>query len=572
MIKKYINLIFCAAALGGMTSCNDVLDINDESTFSDMVVWSSPETADMYITASYKTFFDYANMAQEQDNRCKFYDSYSDLTKSSSWDQFNHPFNKALLQPSAFNETGAGAFECWSSSYTRIRRANICLRDLEIYGVPRYGEDWAAPRRAEIRLCRAYAYFCLARVYGGVILRTDKSGASGSVDDGIYPEDIAKPRASEAETYKFILDELQAAAEDLPDKLSGTWLRGRATKAMAYGLISRIALYAKEWQIAADAAEKCGKCDGVGLASSYAGLFSVNSDFEAENNKEFIFALYFQKGSKFHYFDLRHRPYGDGVLNKASTYAEHQPTAELADMYEFADGTPFDWETYSSAHANPYTDREPRFHATILYNGAKWEERFIETFAGGSDEFSEFRQSKSTEGHTCTGYYLRKFLMEGHKDFINERSWMPDPVLRYAEVLLNKAEAYAELDYIGNQTKALGALNEVRERVGLPGKTPADAPDYEAFMEILRHERCVELAAEGFRYWDLRRWRLAEKVINGQNAHGVKVKNLGNGRYSYERVEVDGGTPRIFLEKYYYFSIPTSERANNPACKNNPMW
>ena len=145
-------------------------------------------------------------------------------------------------------------------------------------------------------------------------------------------------------------------------------------------------------------------------------------------------------------------------------------------------------------------------------------------------------------------------------------------MLRYAEVLLNKAEAYAELDYTQYRDKALGALNEVRNRVNLPSKTSTDAPNIEAFMTLLRKERCTELAGEGFRYWDLRRWKLAESVINGQNAHGTRIVKNSDNTFSYERVACDGGTPRIFLEKYYYFSLPFSELSNNILCVNNPYW
>ncbi|GLL57146.1 hypothetical protein KUBF_48110 [Bacteroides finegoldii] len=86
----------------------------------------------------------------------------------------------------------------------------------------------------------------------------------------------------------------------------------------------------------------------------------------------------------------------------------------------------------------------------------------------------------------------------------------------------------------------------MRNRVNLPDKTTTDAPDKESFMKLLRKERCVELAGEGFRYWDLRRWKLAENIINGQNAHGIKITKNDDSTFSYEKVECDGGTPRIF--------------------------
>ncbi|MDR2147204.1 MAG: RagB/SusD family nutrient uptake outer membrane protein [Tannerella sp.] len=565
-MKERIILFLNSMALSlAIFSCTDVLDLNNTREVSDQAIWSTENAAEMYITASYKTFTD---VSQVSNSRNVFYDSHTDLTKSTSWDQYNHPYNKSLLQASAFSTGSAGAFECWSDAYTRIRRANVLLDEIKRYGVESFGEEWCDIRRAEVRLCRAFTYYRLIRVYGGVIIRTDVSGTNGGVDDGSNPEDINRARASEAESWNFVISELQWAAEHLPESWSSTW-EGRATKKTAYGLISRMALFAQQWQVAVDAAEKVKELGGA-LAEDYAKVFQVDGD--QDNSSEILFALYYLKGSVAHDYDRFNRPFGDNAAHNTVVYAEHVPTAELADLYEFSDGTPFSWSTYSSTHTDPYTEREPRFQATILYNGCEWEDREIQTYTDGSDGFVAFTQNGSTNGHTCTGYYLRKYLQEGYSDFVTERSYQYDAVLRYAEVLLNKAEAYAQQDYGQYQSQALNALNEVRARVNLPAKTAADAPNKEAFMDLLRKERCVELAGEGFRYWDLRRWRLAESVINGQNVHGTKITKNDDGTFSYERVACDGGTPRIFLERYYYFSLPTAETANNKLCENNPFW
>ena len=548
----------------GVYSC-DVLDLNDTKSLSDLAVWNSQTSADMYVTASYKTFTDVSQVAN---SRGAFYDSYSDLMKSTSWDQYTHTYNKALLQSSSFSSGGAGAFECWNDVYVRIRRANVLLDDIKRYGVPKFGQDWCDIRSAEARLCRAFSYYRLIRVYGGVILRTEESGVNG-VDDGAYEADIHKKRATEAESWDFVIKELQWAAKKLPE----TWgpnTEGRATQKTAYGLLSRMALFAGEWQIAIDAAEEVKKLGGA-LAADYAKLFQVKEK-PADRSNEILFALYFQDGSVTHKYDLYNRPYGD-IASHGNAYAEHVPTAELADLYEFKNGTPFDWSTYKAAGFNdPFKEREPRFQATILYNGCNWESRVIQSYVGGTDGFIAFTQSGSTNAHTCTGYYLKKYLQENYGDYMTKNSYQYDAVLRYAEVLLNKAEAYAQLNYNQYRKEALDALNEVRNRVGLPSKTATDAPDKESFMKLLRKERCVELAAEGFRYWDLRRWKLAENVINGQNAHGVKITKNSDNTFTYERVACDGGTPRIFLEKFYYFSLPTSETSNNHLCENNPYW
>ena len=557
-------IIFILIVSLGAFSCEDVLDINDTKSLSDQAVWSTESSAEMYITASYKTFTD---VSQVFNSRGEYYDSYSDLMKSTTWDLGSY-YNRALLQASAFSTGSAGSLECWTDAYTRIRRANVLLDDIRRYAISKYDEDWCNVRRAEVRLCRAFTYYRLIRVYGGVIIRTDVSGVGGGLDDGANQANVHRARATEAESWDFVLSELQWAAEHLPESWPATW-EGRATKKTAYGLISRMALFAKEWQVAANAAEKVKELGG-GLAADYAKVFQV--DGKQDNSKELLFVLYGLSKSVTHDYDRNNRPYGDGATHgNTAVYAEHVPTAELADLYEFRDGTPFSWNNWSVNHSDPFTDREPRFQATVMYNGCRWESRTIQTYAGGSDAFEAFKQTGSTNGHTCTGYYLRKYLQEGYADFVTDKSYQYDAVLRYAEVLLNKAEAYAEWDYLQYRDQALGALNEVRARVGLPARTTADASTKEAFMTLLRRERCVELAGEGFRYWDLRRWKLAENVINGQNAHGVTVVRNGD-VYTYTDMACDGGSSRIFLPKYYYFSIPSSELANNKLCENNPYW
>ena len=558
-IKKIYYLSVVILSLSAF-SCTDVMDVNDTSKLSDQAVWSTEAATERYVTAAYKTITD---MSQVFNSRSQYYDSYSDLMKSTDWDSYA-PYNRALMRANEFGTGSAGPLECWTDAYTRIRRANVLLDEMKRYGVGKYGEEWCDIRRAEVRLCRAFAYYRLIRIYGGVIIRTDVSGADGGLDDGANQANVHRARATEAECWDFVLSELQWAADHLPESWPPEW-EGRATKITAYGFISRMALYARNWRVAVDAAEKVKELGGA-LAPDYAKVFQVNGG--QDNSKEILFALYGLEKSVTHDYDRNNRPFGDVAVYNTTVLAEHAPTAELADMYEYQDGTSFSWSNWQLNHADPYTDREPRFHATIMYNRCQWEGREIQSYVGGTDGYIDFVQAGSTNGHTCTGYYLRKYLQEGYSDFVTYRSYQYDAVLRYAEVLLNKAEAYAQLGWAQYRDQALGALNEVRARVNLP---PVNAPNTDEFMILLRKERCVELAGEGFRYWDLRRWKLAVGVINGKNAHGVKITRSGN-TFTYENVDCDGGGTRVFLDKYYYFSLPASEIANNKLCENNPYW
>ena len=553
-MKKTILTMGLAAALCG-TSCSDVIDLNPGDRFSPATVWSSTTTVDSYVLGLYSIF----------SSSCEFYgtgspnltDAYSDILKSGSWDQYNHSYNRSLFQESAFNSTSAGAFECWSTHYERIRRENEFLRDAPKYR-EKFGEKWMDTRIAEVRFCRAYAYYLLCRVYGGVILRTEVDG----------PEQNDKARSTEADCWDFIIEELKDLAPQLPQgnktENGDNWddaNYGRATQQAAYGLLSRVALFAERWDVAAQAARDVEKCGGALDLTGYANVF--NGDLKS--NKEILFGVDFEQDVITHRYDAYVRPSGDAkALGTSALYSVFFPTSELADSYEMADGTPFSWETHGS---DPYTGREPRFYATILYNGASWMGRTIESYVGGADGFKEYENSKSANT-TVTGYYLRKYLQDGDKSWITAYSAQTCILIRYAEVLLNKAEALAELSWDQNSVEALQALNDVRGRVGLPSRQTASK---EEFMEFVRHERMVELAGEGFRYWDLRRWRLAEEVINGKNVHGVKITKTDSG-FNYEHVDADNGNKRIFYDRYYHFAIPESERSKNPLCDNNQGW
>lgn len=539
---KKLYLLMSTITILFMVSCTG-LDLDPTDRVSENAVWESEETVDAYTTGLYAHMRDASELYSNNLTDC-----YSDILKSASWDQYNHAYNKALLQVDYFTSTDAGSLDKWSN-YNRIKRQNEFLRDAPSMGA-HLGQDFIKIRIAEARFIRAYAYFEMARVYGGVVIRDETDGLDGR-------DQKDKARATEAETWDFILNNLQLAAQDLPAKWYSEWT-GRATKAAAYGLLSRCALYAKKWDIAIEAAKNTKLAGAKLITSSYADVFTT----PLESNSEVLFAVDFADPIV-HNFDRYYRPSGD-----VDVYSAAAPTSELVDSYEMADGTAFSWSTHGT---NPYVGREPRFYASILYNGALWEGRTIQSYVGGTDGYLEWKPAGATTS-TVTGYYIRKYLQEGN-NYLTNQSTQFDIFIRYAEVLLNQAEALAEQSYSQNKADALAALNEVRNRVGLPGITETQASDKDSFMTYLRHERMVELAFEGFRYWDIRRWRLAESVINGKTAHGVKITKNSDGSFSYQQVDCDGGQTRYFDSKYYLMSIPESERLNNSLIgENNPGW
>lgn len=550
-MKKYI-IIALALICANMTftSCDDVLNIEPTSKFSSSVVWGSESSLDSYVMGMYLHMKSSAQATNS--NLCGFDDCYADLLKSGAWNT-PHNYNVTMLQESSFTSDNAGAFENWGDCYYWIRRCNEFLRDKDSSSLP---AEVVTPREAEVRLIRAFTYFELLRVYGRGVLRTELDG----------PDQNDKALSSESDCWNFVIDEMTWAAENLPEH---AFASGRLSKAAGYGFLSRVALYAEDWATAVEAADSC-KAHGGQLVSDYATCFNEGSC--AEN----LFTIFYTTvGSMTHRCDVFFRPTGDAAAHDdAIVYGEVCPTSEYADEFEMADGTPFDWATHG---ADPYTGREPRFYASILYNGETWEGRQLQMYTGGADQRKDFECSGATNT-TPTGYYFRKYITEGETAWAKNGSTHFDPMLRYAEVLLNKAEACAKLN---READALLALNEVRSRVNLPDVTASG----DELMAAIRHERVVELGGEGFRFWDLRRWKLAVDVLHGKEMHGVNVTRnvttdpesgeVTSETFTYNQIGVDGGRTRYFFERYYKFAIPLSERSNNALISetdNNPGW
>ena len=558
-MKKILNTLSILAAGALLCSCegfiSDALDIDPSDRYSSEAVWSSASSADQYLLGLYTLIKENTGNLGSDSNMTGFWDAYSDLVKSNSWAEYNHTFNRAFLQASSFDGQSAGCFECWSSNYERIRRCNEFLRDAPVYG-PKLGADYAKTRSAEMKFIRAMAYFRLMQVYGKCIIRDKVDG----------PAENDKGFASARETWDFIEADLREAGNNIATDLPS----GRLTRAAAWAYLSRVALYAEDWDVVTEAADSARRY-GAALDPVYADVF------ENRTSVENLFTIEFMQNKLTHRADVFFRPPGDAAEGSqhagANIYAVFNPTSEYVDSFEMADGTPFDWAVHGD---DPYTGREPRFYASILYNGAKWEGRTIETHDTGKDKIVEFTTTGAA-GSTITGYYLRKFITEGQDGWEKYGSDHFAILIRYAEVLLNEAEAYAMK---GDFDTAYERLNQVRTRVGLPGKSGSDL---ETFMKDLRHERVVELGGEGLRFWDLRRWKIAvcekseDSVIDGKNYHGCWITKKEDGSYDYKQVVVDGANMvHFFPERYYAFAIPITEFSNNGAIDaltdNNPGW
>lgn len=475
-------------------------------------------------------------------------------------------------------------------------------------------------RTAEARYVRAYLYFSLLRVWGPVTI----------LNDEVLPPDLQTgddllnlPRNSYDECVDYIVNELDLAAQDLPLHFTtqGDPELGRATKLAARALKSRLLLYAAsplfngnseyagfkntdgknlvntqydplKWSKAAKAAKDIIDLNILSLykknnaSGQFDPLLSYRDLFLEPWNAEVIFA---RVSSNINGYERALTP------RLASGYASVGPPQQMVDSYHMAnglrpingynaDGTPiintqsgYVETGFTKAANSPYTltntynmyaDREPRFYASINFNGAQW----INTTEGvkviQTNNTGESGPAGSWD-HPRSGYFIRKNVSPS----TNPRTavWTPRPYLtfRYAEVLLNYIEALHESEP-GN-ADILKYLNLIRERAGIPqfgaGINPLPIPSSPAQVkELIRHERKIELAFEHFRYFDTRRWKIAEQT-DGGDFYGMNIGS--NPPDFYKRVIFE---KRVFRKSYYLFPIPQSEINKNKNLVQNPGW
>jgi hypothetical protein len=397
---------------------------------------------------------------------------------------------------------------------------------------------------AELKFIRAYRYHDLVRNFGSVVLVGD---AVSELSDDLTADALFQ-KSSIAEGINYIVSELDQAAAALPSaNNTSSWLLGRATKGAALALKSRILLYAASplynagtWQQAADAAEEVMGM-GYTLHADYESLFHTSS------SNEIIFERLYVVGARHVCLEISNGPNGYGG------WAGNSPLQNLVDAYEVKEdedtAVPFDWSNTTHV-ADPYANRDSRFYASILHNGAEYRGREIETFLpGGKDS----KDGKDNWNASKTGYYLRKFVdenlpMDNPWDVAGIQPWI---YLRYAEILLNYAEAQNEV--AGPDASVYDAINLIRQRADMPD-LPAGLSQTE-MREAIRRERQVELAFEEHRFYDVRRWMIAMETEN-EPAYGISITKDGS-NLTYERkVALDG---RKFEEKHYWLPIPRAE-------------
>jgi starch-binding outer membrane protein, SusD/RagB family len=566
-MKKIRLYIFLASlSLLAFACDSDLLNVTPTS-LTDEAIWKDAGLTEAYIINLYTGIRLSEKEASKDERYIGFgrgfhwamWASITDEAVYSNDDQ-TYLVQRGQLSPSNFGWTST----VWGRSYRSIREANLVLQNLPTTPV---AADRQVLLTAEIRFVRAFRYFDLLKGFGGVSIIGDQVTEINDDFSTLYE------RKSIDETIDYIVAELDAVIGVLPDEAGEDWERGRATTPAAMALRSRVLLYAasplytdnnndvNKWQAAADAAKDVMDLNKFSLVTNLSGDPAENYRLlfvSPPTTTEDIFFREYTNTSPSMAMERMNAPNGYGG------WGGNCPMQNLVDDYEMENGLPITNGASGYNPQNPYVDRDPRFYATILYNGADYRGRQIETFLPGGKDSPDGNEPWNT---SPTGYYLRKFLKESItlEDWNNmgTASWR---YFRYAEILLNYAEAQNEA--VGPDQSVYDAVNAIRSRAGMPA-LPAALSQAE-MRDRIRAERRVELAYEEHRYFDVRRWLIAEQVENEQ-AQGIRITKNGDGSLTFQVKEALGG--KNFQQQHYWFPIPMDEiNASNGAIDQNPLY
>ena len=491
--------------------------------------------------------------------------------------------------------------DAWTKGYQSIRKVNIFLASVDKSPL---SDNLKRVYKAEARFLRAWYYFIMLRHYGGIPLIGDQVYSMADVDAG----NIKTERDSFEDCVEYIVSECEALSNILPVKPSGLE-GGRAGSGACLSLISRVRLYAasplfngsswgadvadfdkklvgyptydiNRWKLAMDASQRV-------ITSGYYDLFVDNIGPDPANPEPgygFYRIMLPDDGnapSNVYIEDIfsrrrprsTDRPFAPPSLGNGRG---GHPYQEFVDLFPMKDGKAINDPTskYKYTDADPYKDRDPRFYNSIVYDGtrlpAEANSALVTINIFITEGVNERTQDAVGRG-TPTGYYIKKFTHRTTSTNSVHGVSQVRPLMRFAEILLNYAEARNE--FSGPSDEVYLVLTSLRDRAGIE---PGDDNMYglkanmtQAEMrEAIRFERRIELAFEGHRFWDVRRWMIAE-VTDNQQMTGMAPTLQTNGTKTYPRFNV---YKHIFHKQMYLWPFPDSEVAKAPLLKQNPYY
>lgn len=555
MRKYYILFLLVLIVAGFLSSCKKYYESVPVEAVTNDYIWDTKDSNGVY--ASQYLFEIYASLPDGTNRISKdFLDAGSDDAVTS----------QTIAAPVTLLATnGITIFnnpdDAWASSYAAIRKATDFLNNF--HKVPLKNKSEQKYWFGEARFLRAFFYWELVKRYGGIPILGDS--VKGLKDD------VQLPRNSFETCVNYIVSECNRAKDSLREDPVSDADYGRITKDAALALKAHVLLYAasklynggntgdslngysdynnQRWSLAADAAKAIIDEGKYSLEPKFTDIFLL------QRSREVIYG----KTNTLGYFtETQNAP-----INYATAPASGNtsPTQELVDAYGMKNGLEINDAGSNYDPKNPYANRDPRLSYTVLYNGAMWLSVPLQTFIGGVN------RPGGTTVQTQTGYYMRKFLgnFENATQFENHgRDWI---YFRFAEVLLNYAEAKNE--YSGPSEDIFVTIDSIRKRAGLDPYAISRSISQDSLRTIIRNERHKEMAFEEQRYWDIRRWKIGGAVYNNHPLHGMDITKTADG-YIYNISPV---LNTAFDEsKMYFYPIPYNEMVSNQNMRQNPGW
>lgn len=565
------------------TSCSEQMDYREASQYDKTYITEAFSNVMGLMTTVYRQLdYDFG-----RDNY------YGGIMLSSATDESQYAVPESSIE-TFWNGSWSAANpinSMWTNSFKAIDYCNEILDEFQglkfedLQYNDSYDKDMYAYENLkwEARWARAYFYFNLVRQYGDVPLKTRKMTAD---------EANALSRTSAEEIFKFINDECDAIKDEIIEDYAnlgiyapadGSIHNGRPDKLTVLALKARAALYHASplfnpgdnkslWQAALKANQElltyAVNERGMHLAATYDCLWGNKNYEDGEPTAEIIFT---RRVGDLNTLESANYPFG--VVGGAGGNC---PTQNLVDAYDMqATGLSIDEAGSGYDETNPYEGRDPRFYLTIAKNGdTKWpssnKTALDVTFGGVNGE--------PQVGGTPTGYYLKK-LLHGSIDLSSTSKYKKDKhtwvTYRLAEFYLNYAEAALQVTGNGYTVptgdaatvytmSAADAINMIRARVDMPN-LPTNL-SFDTFKAKYEKERFVELAFEGHRFWDVRRWKEADKYFT--NIIQMKLTKNEDGSINYKRQTVT----RAWEDKMYLFPIAQSDRLKNPNLSQNEGW
>ena len=504
-----------------------LLDVVSPTQVADDNFWAQENDAILFLTGAYNALPSWSNVIE--------LDGFTDNGTVNS--QFD---TRYIYADGSFDPQSAYSRGHWNNMFTAVARTNILLANIDRIPAVKIDPVRKARYIAEARFLRGVFYLQLVSMFGDVPMP-------------LVPLTDADARAltntPAAKIYDQIFMDFDAAAAGLPNSYTGNDI-GRVTKGAALAFKARAALYAGRNQDAATAAKAVMDLGLYSLFPNYGNLFL----YAGENSAEIIFTRKYSKIAQA--TGQNNNIFGSFGPPNNSANSAVVPIRSLIDSYQMTDGRSITTSPlYNPAPDKMYDNRDPRLAATVLYPGAQWDGRAYDSRPKPLSSRPEAIDPQNTFA-PVTGYNIRKYIdLTDKADRAN--GGIDIILMRHADVLLMFAEAKVALGQADGT--ALAAINLVRVRAGMPALTTVTQAD-------VRYERRAELAFEGLRLFDIRRWAIAAQVMPTPVVTGIDYLNAAG----VKTTATVPASARSFPARNYLWPFPQTELDLNSNLKQNP--